>query len=117
MAGIPPFIGFFGKLYVLYSTISSENYFFSFIAIFVSVISSAYYLKLIKHIYTFKSFSYEADSNLDFIPFIKSYLISSLSAFIFLYFIESLPFLETTKKIVRLFACSKLLCYYSSYYI
>ena len=72
MAGIPPFIGFFGKLYVLYSTISSENYFFSFIAIFVSVISSAYYLKLIKHIYTFKS-SYEdlIYSNLDFIPFIK----------------------------------------------
>jgi len=48
MAGIPPLIGFFSKQYVLYSAIKGGYYFIAFIAIFVSVISASYYLKIIK---------------------------------------------------------------------
>jgi len=48
MAGIPPMIGFFGKQMVLYSSMSSEFYFVSFIAILVSVVSASYYLKVVK---------------------------------------------------------------------
>jgi NADH-ubiquinone oxidoreductase chain 2 len=48
MAGVPPLIGFFGKQFVLYSAVQSGYYFISILAIFVSVISASYYLKLIR---------------------------------------------------------------------
>jgi NADH-ubiquinone oxidoreductase chain 2 len=48
MAGVPPLIGFFSKQYVLYSAIQNGYYFIAFVAIFVSVISASYYLKIIK---------------------------------------------------------------------
>lgn len=48
MAGIPPFVGFFSKQFVLYSALDSGYYFLSFLGILVSVISASYYLKLIK---------------------------------------------------------------------
>jgi hypothetical protein len=57
MAGIPPFIGFFGKQSVIYSAIDSGFYFMTFIAILVSVISAVYYLKLIKEAYSPKDLS------------------------------------------------------------
>jgi NADH-ubiquinone oxidoreductase chain 2 len=44
MAGIPPFIGFYSKLFVLFSAISISEYFLGIIAIIVSVISAYYYL-------------------------------------------------------------------------
>jgi NADH:ubiquinone oxidoreductase subunit 4 (subunit M) len=48
MAGVPPLIGFFSKQYVLYSAIQNGYNFIAFVAIFVSVISASYYLKIIK---------------------------------------------------------------------
>lgn len=48
MAGIPPFVGFFSKQFVLYSALDSGYYFISFLGILVSVISASYYLKIIK---------------------------------------------------------------------
>jgi NADH-ubiquinone oxidoreductase chain 2 len=48
MAGIPPLIGFFAKQFVLYSAIQDGYFFISFVAIFVSVISAYYYLKIIR---------------------------------------------------------------------
>lgn len=56
MAGVPPLIGFFSKQYVLYSAIQNGYYFIAFVAIFVSVISASYYLKIIK------TFFIESDS-------------------------------------------------------
>jgi NADH-ubiquinone oxidoreductase chain 2 len=47
MAGIPPFIGFFSKQFVLFSAIDTGYYYISFIAIITSVISAYYYLNLI----------------------------------------------------------------------
>jgi NADH-ubiquinone oxidoreductase chain 2 len=52
MAGIPPFIGFFSKQFVLYSAIQNGYYFMSILAIIVSVISASYYLKIIKVLHT-----------------------------------------------------------------
>ena len=52
MAGIPPFIGFYSKLFVLFSAISISEYFLAIIAIIVSVISAYYYLRIIKVLYT-----------------------------------------------------------------
>ena len=49
---IPPFIGFYSKLFVLFSAISIYEYFLAIIAIIVSVISAYYYLRIIKVLYT-----------------------------------------------------------------
>lgn len=48
MAGIPPLIGFFSKQFVLYSAIQTGYYFMAIVAIVVSVISTSYYLKIIR---------------------------------------------------------------------
>jgi NADH-quinone oxidoreductase subunit N len=51
IAGIPPFIGFFGKLYVLMSSVSALHLVLTFVALMTSVISLIYYLGIIKVIY------------------------------------------------------------------
>lgn len=52
MAGIPPLMGFFSKQLVLSSAIESGYYFISIVAIFVSVISASYYLKIVRVLFT-----------------------------------------------------------------
>ena len=51
MAGIPPLMGFFAKQMVLYSAVHSGYYFMSVLAIIVSVISAAYYLRIVRVIH------------------------------------------------------------------
>lgn len=51
MAGIPPMIGFFAKLMVIYSATHSGYLFLAIIAIIVSVLSAAYYLRVIRVIF------------------------------------------------------------------
>src|ERR1700742_24258 len=68
MAGIPPFIGFFSKQFVLYSAIQSGYYFISIIAIIVSVISASYYLKIIKVMTTSNNKEYELTTPNSSIP-------------------------------------------------
>lgn len=47
LAGIPPLIGFFGKQMVLYTGLLNGYYILAVIAILTSVISGAYYLKMV----------------------------------------------------------------------
>ena len=51
MAGIPPLLGFFAKYLVLYSAIESGYYFLALIGILASVVSAAYYLRIIRVIH------------------------------------------------------------------
>jgi NADH-ubiquinone oxidoreductase chain 2 len=51
MAGIPPLVGFFAKLMVVYSATHSGYLFLATIAILVSVLSAAYYLRVIRIIF------------------------------------------------------------------
>ena len=51
MAGIPPFIGFFGKLYVFIAAIESQLYILAVLGVLASVISAFYYLRIIKGMY------------------------------------------------------------------
>jgi NADH-ubiquinone oxidoreductase chain 2 len=51
MAGIPPLVGFFGKQMVLYAATHNGNFFLALVAILVSVVSAAYYLRIIKVIH------------------------------------------------------------------
>ena len=56
MAGIPPLVGFFAKQMVLSSAIQEGYMFVSIVAILASVISAAYYLRIVKFIF-FENFS------------------------------------------------------------
>jgi NADH-ubiquinone oxidoreductase chain 2 len=51
IAGIPPIVGFFAKLEVLYSSMYNGYYFLVIVAILTSVISAVYYLSIIRVIY------------------------------------------------------------------
>ncbi len=51
MAGFPPLVGFFAKLYVLKAVVDQGFYILAGIAVVFSVIGSFYYLKLIKVMY------------------------------------------------------------------
>ena len=50
-AGIPPFIGFFGKQMILSASIDNGYFFMALVAILTSVISAAYYLAIVKQIF------------------------------------------------------------------
>ena len=51
MAGIPPFMGFFGKFYVFIAAIKSQLYLLATLGVLASVISAFYYLRIIKGMY------------------------------------------------------------------
>ena len=51
LAGIPPFAGFFAKMYVIQSALQGGYYLTSLIAVLGSVVSAGYYLKVIKAMY------------------------------------------------------------------
>lgn len=53
-AGIPPLIGFFGKMMVLSAAIDNGYIFMSLVAIITSVISAVYYLAIIKLIFFYE---------------------------------------------------------------
>jgi NADH-quinone oxidoreductase subunit N len=51
LAGIPPLAGFFAKFYIFMSVIEAEMYILAIIGLITTVISSFYYLRIIKVIY------------------------------------------------------------------
>ena len=50
-AGIPPLAGFYSKVFVFFSAIKSSFYFIAFLTLAVSVISTYYYISVVKTIY------------------------------------------------------------------
>jgi len=76
MAGIPPFIGFFSKQFVLYSAVQSGYFFMSIMAIIVSVVSASYYLKIIKVLHT------ENETNLNKIETSNEFVLSNNHSFL-----------------------------------
>ena len=51
MAGVPPFVGFFAKLYVLRAVIDAGLTWLAAAAVFFSIISAFYYIRLVKLMY------------------------------------------------------------------
>lgn len=51
MAGIPPFAGFYGKMFIFLSAIQSELYGLAVVGVLTSVVAAFYYLKIIKIMY------------------------------------------------------------------
>ena len=108
MAGIPPFIGFFSKQFVLYSALDSGYYFISFVGIIVSVISASYYLKIIRvlHSDSVQEPQVENKTNLDnsnitnpdsVITSFHSFLISTLTLSILLFVLKPSILLNSTQ--------------------
>ncbi|NQV83325.1 MAG: NADH-quinone oxidoreductase subunit NuoN [Rhodospirillales bacterium] len=60
MAGIPPFAGFFGKLYIFLGAIQAELYGLAVLGVLTSVVGAFYYLRIVQIVY-FE----EADEPLD----------------------------------------------------
>ena len=48
MAGIPPFGGFFGKLYVFLAAVQSGMWFLAILGVLTSVVGCFYYLRIVK---------------------------------------------------------------------
>ena len=84
MAGIPPFIGFFGKFYVFIAAIEQELYVLSVLGVLASVISAFYYLRIIKIMYFDESINEEI---INFKISFQSKIILSLSLFLIICFI------------------------------
>jgi NADH-ubiquinone oxidoreductase chain 2 len=103
MAGIPPLIGFFSKQYVLYSAIKGGYYFIAFIAIFVSVISASYYLKIIKTFFVNVLSNKELTNtnthtnNEEILSNFHSFLISTLTLAILFFIFKPSLILNTTQ--------------------
>lgn len=96
MAGIPPLVGFFAKYRVLYSAIENGYYFLSLVGIMASVISAAYYLRMIRVIHfdqdsSTPSLSYN-DSTVSAeeqsITSTHSYVIAVLTLFVVLFILS-----------------------------
>ncbi|HET7394911.1 MAG TPA: NADH-quinone oxidoreductase subunit NuoN [Gammaproteobacteria bacterium] len=51
MAGAPPFVGFFAKLYVLRAVIDANMTWLAVVAVFFSIISAYYYIRVVKLMY------------------------------------------------------------------
>ncbi len=51
MAGIPPFAGFFGKLYIFLAAIQAELYTLAVIGVLSSVVAAFYYVRIVKLMY------------------------------------------------------------------
>jgi len=105
MAGIPPFIGFFSKQFVLYSALDSGYYFISFVCIIVSVISASYYLKIIKLLHSGEPSSvtsnFSEENNIatqeNLLSQFHSFLIALLSLFILLFILKPTLILNSTQ--------------------
>jgi len=101
LAGVPPLAGFFAKLEIFVNCLGSSLFFASLIAILSSVISSFYYIRLIKTIY----FEKASDDGFKFSVSKSCSLILCFSMFFlfFLFFNPSLLLLETHKMALCLF--------------
>lgn len=93
MAGVPPLIGFYGKLGILDSALVNGNYIMAIIGIISSAISAAYYLKVVKTINFDKADSSWALS----IGKNESVVISILTGLIVLFVIKPKPLLNSAQ--------------------
>lgn len=99
MAGIPPLMGFFAKYAVLYTAIHNGYYFISLVGILASVVSAAYYLRVVRVLY----FDNPATENVSVdetnspLTSTHSYVIAVLTAAIVLFVLQPSLILNSTQ--------------------
>jgi NADH-ubiquinone oxidoreductase chain 2 len=97
MAGIPPLMGFFAKYAVLYSSIHNGYYFISLIAILASVVSAAYYLRVVRVLYFDEPASGIPSQSPAVLTSAHSYVIAVLTVFIVLFVLQPSLILNSTQ--------------------
>jgi len=95
LAGVPPLAGFFAKLEIFVSALGSSLYFASFIAILSSVVSSFYYIRLVKTMYFEKK---EEDTSGISVNHSCSLLMALCSFFLVYFFVNPNFLLLLTQK-------------------
>lgn len=100
MAGIPPLMGFFAKYAVLYTAIHNGYYFISLVGILTSVVSAAYYLRVVRVLY-FDNPSHDSSTitqdQSGVISSTHSYVIAVLTAAIVLFVLNPSLILNSTQ--------------------
>ena len=99
MSGIPPLMGFFAKYAVLYTAIHNGYYFISLVAILASVVSAAYYLRVVRVLYFDEApegtSSISEDTGV--LTSTHSYIIAVLTLFIVLFVLQPSIILNSTQ--------------------
>lgn len=88
MAGIPPLAGFFAKFYIFFAALENASYLMLVVGLLTSVISTFYYIRIIKVIYfeSKKQHFYYRQINY------KNAIVLSVSTLFIIFFIFSLKF-------------------------
>ena len=90
MAGIPPFAGFFGKLYIFMSAIQAGQYGLAIFGVLSSVVAAFYYIRIVQIIY-FKQVREPLDK---FSGPELSFVITTSGILVTFFFIYSTPILS-----------------------
>ena len=97
MSGIPPMMGFFAKYAVLYTAIHNGYYFISLVAIITSVISAAYYLRVVRVLYFDEPVSGTSRQSPEVLTSAHCYVIAVLTIFIVLFVLQPSLILNSTQ--------------------
>jgi NADH-ubiquinone oxidoreductase chain 2 len=97
MAGIPPLMGFFAKYAVLYSAIHNGYYFISVVAILASVVSAAYYLRVVRVLYFDEPVKGISAQSATVLTSSHAYVIAVLTMFIVLFVLQPSLILNSTQ--------------------
>jgi len=99
MSGIPPLMGFFAKYAVLYTAIHNGYYFISLVAILTSVISAAYYLRVVRVLYFDEAVAgtSSVSEDTEVLTSSHSYIIAVLTMFILLFVLQPSIILNSTQ--------------------
>jgi NADH-ubiquinone oxidoreductase chain 2 len=97
MAGIPPLMGFFAKYAVLYTSIHNGYYFLALVGILTSVVSAAYYLRVVRVLYFDESSTGIVNQTPEALTSTHSYLIAVLTFFIVLFVLQPSIILNSTQ--------------------
>lgn len=97
MAGIPPLMGFFAKYAVLYTAIHNGYYFISLVAILASVVSAAYYLRVVRVLYFDEPAAGTPSQSPAVLTSSHSYVIAVLTLFIVLFVLQPSLILNSTQ--------------------
>ena len=96
IAGIPPLMGFFSKFYIFLASLKEGFFFITLFSLFLSVVSSFYYIRLIKLVFFEKTNSWTFLKPLNKI---NSFLIVFLSFFNLFFFVYPEIFLGLSYKL------------------
>jgi len=96
MVGLPPFAGFFGKMYLFLAVIQSELYAAAVIGVLSSVVAAFYYIRIIKVMFFGTSTHYTAYKQMDML---NALILSSSLFFLIVFFLYPAPFLMCAHKV------------------